>query len=110
MRLRYTGTDDARDLALSSGFITFPRGEWIDIEEAAEKGGLRIEHALITARDVAEQDDWELEGKPSKPRKAAAKKRAAKKSGGTIPDGQPVSVGPDEDINPVEPANEETDQ
>lgn len=70
MKLRYNGSDDARDLAVAGGFLQFPRGEWVDIEDTAAKTGIAVDHALIVARAVAEQDDWESDDEP-KPKKAA---------------------------------------
>lgn len=67
MRLRYTGSDEARDLAVRGGVIVCPRGKWVDVEKEAAASGIPVEHAEIVARSVAELPDWELEeGKPKK--------------------------------------------
>lgn len=63
MRLRYTGSDEARDLAVRGGVIVCPRGKWVDVEKEAEASGIPVEHALVVASEVAQQDDWESDSK-----------------------------------------------
>lgn len=72
MKVRYTGDDEARDLALSGGFIVFPRMQWVDIEEAAEEAGIAAHHLKLAVKGLG--PDWETE-KPAA-RKAAAKKES----------------------------------
>lgn len=59
MKIKYSGADDSRDLAVRGGFIVCPRGEWVDVEEAAASTGIPVDHAVIVAREVVKQDDWE---------------------------------------------------
>lgn len=68
MRIRFTGDGD-RDLAISSGCLRFPSGQWVDIEEAARAARIPVGHALIIAQDVLDQPEWELETikTPAKP-------------------------------------------
>lgn len=79
MRIRYVGTDDARDLAVAGGFLHFPRLEWVDVEEEAARTGIAVDHAVIVARSVVKQDDWESE---------SAKKAAKTRSANAVDEGE----------------------
>lgn len=72
MRIKYSGSDESRDLAVRGGCIVCPRGQWVDVEKEAAKVGIDVAHAVIVARSV-DGDDWEIDVKkstePAKPGK-----------------------------------------
>ena len=75
MRIRYTGSDDARDLAVAGGVLVCTRGQWVDVTRTAQETGIAAGHAEIVARSVAELPDWEFdEGKPKKTEAVAPSK------------------------------------
>lgn len=76
MRLRYTGADESRDIAVRGGLIVCPRMKWIDVTAEAEANGIAPGHAEVVARDIATQDDWQLES-TVKAARTRAKNRAA---------------------------------
>lgn len=72
MHVRYTGPDQARDLALPGGFITFPQGEWVDIDAACDTASIARHHLAVIIPNLG--PDWEA--KPTKPSKPAPDKES----------------------------------
>lgn len=74
MRIRYTGSDDARDIALDGEFLAAERMTWVDVP-------------LDVARSLLDQGGWEAEA----PRKAAAtRRRHASEADDSTVDEQPT--------------------
>jgi hypothetical protein len=69
---KYNGPDQARDLALPGGFISFPQGEWVDVEAAATDAGIPLQHLEV----VTFGDDWESRKTAPKGFKPAAEPAA----------------------------------
>ena len=61
MRLRYVGPDEARDVALPGGFVRCPRMEWVDLVAEAEAAHIPADHALVVARSLISEPDWQSE-------------------------------------------------
>ena len=74
-RVRYTGPDPARLVALPGGSIRCERMRWVDLETEAAKAGIGAHHIPIVQRGLLIQDDWQGEGpvKAARTRKANAK-------------------------------------
>jgi hypothetical protein len=68
VRVRYVGPDESRDVAMSSGAVRCPKGEWVDLVAAAVASGIPEDHAVIVAAAIADAPDWETEPtkKPAK--------------------------------------------
>lgn len=75
MHVRYTGTDQARDLALPGGFIRFEHGQWVDLPAACDAAGIGLHHLEIIVPQLG--PDWETADTP--PTKRAPRKRAPRK-------------------------------
>ena len=65
-RIRYTGPDEARVVALPGGGITFDRMKWLDLEAEAAKHGIGAHHIPIVQRGLLIGDDWEAETRTRK--------------------------------------------
>lgn len=63
MRVRYTGPEEAVDLALPGACIQFERLTWLDLEEACEAAGIDPAHAAIAARGLKTSPVWEIDTK-----------------------------------------------
>lgn len=102
MKIRYTGPDESRDLAVRGGVIVCPRMKWVDVTKEAAATGIAEGHAEVVAREVVKQDDWELESVVKAKRTRA--KNAAEKA--QAEPAEPEAIAPlDEASEP--PADEE---
>lgn len=59
MRIRYSGSDDARDLAIPGGCIQFKRGEWVDLTAACTAAAIPLHHLDVIVPNLG--PDWEIE-------------------------------------------------
>lgn len=68
MRVRFTGDDESRDLAISGACLVFPRGKWLDPEQLAAEANVPVEHLAIVVRGLG--PGWEIDEKPPRTREA----------------------------------------
>lgn len=106
MRVRYTGPDDARDLAVAGGVIVCPRMKWVDVTKTAADTGIAEGHAEIVAREIVKQPDWELE---SVVKAVRTRKKNAAAAAEVTPEVVPEVV-PELPASEPEPAQQDEEQ
>ncbi len=95
-RVRYSGPDPVRWVAMPGGTIECQRMKWVDLEARAAEAGIGAHHIPIIQAGLLIQEDWEPEG-------LAKAARTRRKNAAETP--EPVDVV---DTDPAVPDEEQS--